>query len=52
MNFDLFDKIFLKYKDFRVEKINNEASKRTFYRLVKDSNSFIVSNIDYLVAEV
>ena len=41
MNFDLFDKISLKYKDYKIEKIRSEASKRTFYRLIKDSNSLI-----------
>ena len=41
MNFDLFDKISSKYKDYKLEKIKNEASKRTFYRLIKGSNSLI-----------
>ena len=41
MNFDLFDKISSKYKDYKVEKIKSGASKRVFYRLVKNSNSFI-----------
>ena len=41
MNFDLFDKISSKYKDFKLKKIKGGASKRTFYRLIKDSNSFI-----------
>ena len=44
MNFDLFDKISSKYKDYKVEKIKSGASKRTFYRLVKGSNSFICLN--------
>ena len=39
MNFDLLDKISSKYKDYKIEKIKSEASKRTFYRLIKDSNS-------------
>ena len=41
MNFDLFDKISSKYKDYKIEKIKSEASKRTFYRLIKDSNSLV-----------
>ena len=41
MNFDLFDKISLKYKDYKLEKIESGASKRTFYRLIKGSNSLI-----------
>jgi hypothetical protein len=41
MNFDLFDKISSKYKDYKFNKIKNGASKRTFYRLIKDSNSLI-----------
>jgi aminoglycoside/choline kinase family phosphotransferase len=41
MNFDLFDKISSKYKDYKLEKIKNGASKRTFYRLIKGSNSLI-----------
>ena len=41
MNFDLFDKISSQYKDYKIEKIRSEASKRTFYRLIKDSNSLI-----------
>ena len=41
MNFDLLDKISSKYKDYKIEKIKSEASKRTFYRLIKDSNSYI-----------
>ena len=41
MNLDLFDKISSKYKDYKIEKIKSEASKRVFYRLIKDSNSFI-----------
>ena len=41
MNFDLFDKISSKYKDYKIEKIKSEASNRTFYRLIKDSNSLI-----------
>jgi len=41
MNFDLFDKISSKYKDYKIEKIKSEASKRIFYRLIKDSNSLV-----------
>ena len=41
MNFDLLNKISSKYKDYKIEKIKCEASKRTFYRLIKDSNSYI-----------
>ena len=41
MNLDLFDKISSKYKDYKIEKIKSEASKKTFYRLKKDSNSLI-----------
>ena len=41
MNFDLFDKISSKYKDYKLEKIKSGASKRTFYRLIKGSNSLI-----------
>jgi len=41
MNFDLFDKISSKYKDYKFEKIKSGASKRTFYRLIKGSNSLI-----------
>ena len=41
MNFDIFDKISSKYKDYKIEKIKSEASKRTFYRLIKDSNSLV-----------
>ena len=41
MNFDLFDKISSKYKDYKLEKIKSGASKRTFYRLIKNSNSLI-----------
>ena len=41
MNFDLFDKISSKYKDYKLEKIKNGASHRTFYRLIKGSNSLI-----------
>ena len=41
MNLNLFDKISSKYKDYKIEKIKSEASKRTFYRLIKDSNSLI-----------
>ncbi len=41
MNFDLLDKISSKYKDYKIEKIKSGASKRTFYRLIKDSNSLI-----------
>ena len=41
MNFDLFDKISSKYKDYKHKKIKSGASKRTFYRLIKDSNSLI-----------
>jgi len=41
MTFDLFNKISLKYKDYKVEKIKSEASKRFFYRLSGKSNSVI-----------
>ncbi len=41
MNFDLFDKISSKYKDYKIEKIKSGASKRMFYRLIKGSNSLI-----------
>ena len=41
MNFDLFDKISSKYKDYKFEKIKSGASQRTFYRLIKGSNSLI-----------
>ena len=41
MHFDLFDKISSKYKDYKPKKIKSGASKRTFYRLIKDSNSLI-----------
>ena len=41
MNFDLFDKISLKYRDYKLEKIESGASKRIFYRLKKGSNSLI-----------
>ncbi len=41
MNFDLLDKISSKYKGYKIEKIKSEASKRTFYRLIKNSNSYI-----------
>ena len=41
MNFNLLDKISSYYKDYKIEKIKGDASNRTFYRLIKDSNSFI-----------
>ena len=41
MNFNLLDKISSYYKDYKIEKIKGDASNRTFYRLTKDSNSFI-----------
>ena len=41
MNFDLLDKISLKYRDYKLEKIESGASKRIFYRLKKGSNSLI-----------
>ena len=41
MTFDLFDKISSKYKDYKVEKIEDGASKRFFYRLSGKSNSVI-----------
>ncbi len=41
MNFDLFDKIPLKYKGYKFEKIKSGASKKTFYRLIRDSNTLI-----------
>ena len=41
MKFDLYDKISSRYKDYKFEKIKSEASKRTFYRLIKDSNSLV-----------
>ena len=41
MNFDLFNKISSKYRNYRVEKISSGASKRLFYRLSSDSNSVI-----------
>ena len=41
MNFDLLDKISSRYKDYKLENIKSGASKRTFYRLTKGSNSLI-----------
>ena len=41
MTFDLLNKLSSKYKDYKVEKIKKEASKRFFYRLSGKSNSVI-----------
>jgi|TARA_B100001964_G_scaffold149657_1_gene164840 aminoglycoside/choline kinase family phosphotransferase len=41
MNFDIFDKISSKYKDYKFEKIKSGASKKIFYRIIKGSNSLI-----------
>ena len=41
MKFDLITKIPSKYRNYRVERITSEASKRLFYRLSSDSNSVI-----------
>ena len=41
MKIDLFNKIPSKYKNYKIERINNGASKRKFYRLSNDSKSVI-----------
>jgi len=41
MNFDLFENISSKYKNYKIKKIDNGASKRLFYRLSLNSDSVI-----------
>ena len=46
MNFNFLDKLSPEFRRYKVERINNGASKKLFFKLSKGSDSFVCTDFN------